>query len=611
MKRVRIYGAFAVLGVMIAIGTETNSVLAQENVNNDWKRTTIGQVRQVLLNRGRIGSGGSPYLVSCEYPPGSGEEHVTWCGISVAGITAAGDTLMSVGAGHNSGDELHPSEAPWDTIWVVDRGETVDLGGTNEDGTETIYWPEYQPVSQRDFITRYDDYSVPNPGQSVRGEPHRPMYIDIIETVYTWGIPSLSEVLLRTYHIVPKHQDLHGVYLALQLRSQVGKNNKSPGQDDRAIYYPEHHMMTYQDSPGGPDGDAVGPIGFKYFIPEGYSESGVEFSWLWTTDAGKFAPPEDAERYRTMFTGETMENQVNPYSTVSYFSYGPFQVAVGETLALPVAQVLGRGESGLLSNATQIEEMRERDFKVPSAPPPPPLRVDPGNKRVHLNWTPTEESNPEEFQDPNRADSLEQPFEGYRLYKSTVGPDGPWTLLAEHDIAGNRYGENIGLEHGYTDTGLLNNVEYYYTVTCFSKPDTVMQWPSVEGSKSEQIRTAVPGAAPAENVKEVAVVPNPYRGDIDYTQYNPPWEQSPSARQWMEQDRKLQFINLPVHCEIRIYSAAGDFIKSITHQDSKRGYENWNMTSFVNQAIASGLYIYTVEDLQTRKTHMGKFVVIK
>ena len=107
------------------------------------------------------------------------------------------------------------------------------------------------------------------------------------------------------------------------------------------------------------------------------------------------------------------------------------------------------------------------------------------------------------------------------------------------------------------------------------------------------------------------VIPNPYRGDISYNSFNPPWERPPSGRDWLEQDRRIQFINLPPQCEIKIYSLAGDFVARIEHNDSSRGFHDWNLTSTSGQAVASGLYLFTVEDLKNSNVQVGKFVIIK
>ena len=158
----------------------------------------------------------------------------------------------------------------------------------------------------------------------------------------------------------------------------------------------------------------------------------------------------------------------------------------------------------------------------------------------------------------------------------------------------------------------MNNLEYYYSVTAFSKPDTSINFPSQESSLNANAKRVVPGTAPPQTVGEVAVVPNPYRGDIAYHSYNPPWEKPGGTRDlWMEQDRRIQFINLPANCEIKIYTLAGDYVETIKHNDPSKGYEDWSLTSSIGQAISSGIYLFTVEDMRTGEVQVGKFVMIK
>jgi hypothetical protein len=268
---------------------------------------------------------------------------------------------------------------------------------------------------------------------------------------------------------------------------------------------------------------------------------------------------------------------------------------------------------GLLKNAARMDWLISSDFRVPSPPPPPPLRFTTGHHSVTLKWnTLPGQKNPETYTDPYRADSAQVPFEGYRVYKSTISARGPWTLLAEYDLPDNIYGNNTGLDTAYTDLGLLNNFEYYYTVTAFSKPDTMTDFPSQESSLNAIAVVVIPGPEPPLNVGEVAVVPNPYRGDIDYHNFNPPWERTPPSRDiWMEQDRKVQFINLPAQCEIKIYTLAGDLVRTLKHNSTSEGLEDWNLTSEVGQAISSGIYLFTVEDSRTGDVQTGKFVIIK
>ena len=79
----------------------------------------------------------------------------------------------------------------------------------------------------------------------------------------------------------------------------------------------------------------------------------------------------------------------------------------------------------------------------------------------------------------------------------------------------------------------------------------------------------------------------------------------------MEQDRRIQFINLPAHCEIKIYTLAGEVVATLEHDNAQKGYEDWNLTSSIGQAISSGLYLFTVQDIKNGNVQVGKFVIIK
>ena len=219
--------------------------------------------------------------------------------------------------------------------------------------------------------------------------------------------------------------------------------------------------------------------------------------------------------------------------------------------------------------------------------------------------------NPETYTDQYRGDGETEPFEGYRIYKSYDGSSGPWTLLADYDRADDNVGRNTGLQHSYTDFGLLNNFEYYYTVTAFSKPDTVLKIGSQESSRNSNVIAVIPGTATPKTVGQVAVVPNPYRADQKYYDYQPAWEKPSVGDTWMEEDRRIQFINLPSPCEIKIYSLSGQYVNTLHHDNPAKGFEDWNLTSHVGQTIASGIYLFAVQDLTTGQVQVGKFVVIK
>jgi hypothetical protein len=576
----------------------------QQNVYLDWRMHDVGKVRQFISNIGSLWPtgyllGDFTGLIYCEFPPASFEEHIGEGGIWVGGIVT-GDTLVSVTTSWNSSNEFFPGPEADDSIWVVAKGDTVDIP----------FWPDYVGVSDQDFVCLYSDYNLTNIAN------HLPMYVDVIQTSHAWSSPPLDEFIVYNFYVIPTRYDIKDGYIAYWLDGNVGYRGQgwSFALDDFSEYYESIYMGVSVDAPGGTDALAFSPIGMKIFPPDTVDPASLRWTFNWYEGQGGSAPPSnDVDRYLQMAEGIIMQNQLEPVGSQFIVSFGPFDIAVGDTLHFSIGEVLGEGIAGLMKNVDRLIWLENNNFRVPSPPPRPPLRVEIRSHEAHLKWNALPgQKNPETYTDPYRADSAEVPFEGYRVYKSTKSATGPWTLLAEFDLPDNEFGSNTGLDSQYTDLGLLNNFEYYYTVVAFSKPDTVADFPSQESSVNANAVTIVPGTAPPADVGKVAVVPNPYRGDIAYHEYNPPWERpDPSRDLWLEQDRRVQFINLPAQCEIKIYTLSGDLVATLRHNSFDRGFEDWNLTSDIGQAVASGIYLFTVEDNNTGNVQVGKFVIIK
>jgi len=97
-----------------------------------------------------------------------------------------------------------------------------------------------------------------------------------------------------------------------------------------------------------------------------------------------------------------------------------------------------------------------------------------------------------------------------------------------------------------------------------------------------------------QEIKNIKVVPNPYLG---YAK----WETTTG-------EHKIQFADIPDNCTIRIYTMAGELIRTINHDDGT-GTQDWDMLSEAGRGIASGVYLYHVESQYGNFT--GKFAVIK
>jgi len=166
---------------------------------------------------------------------------------------------------------------------------------------------------------------------------------------------------------------------------------------------------------------------------------------------------------------------------------------------------------------------------------------------------------------------------------------------------------------------LLNGWQYIFSVTAFDKGDAENNIESLESSISANALRVFPGTPPKSiDEAEIGVYPNPYyAGAI--------WD-GPQERQ-----RKIYFYNLPEECEITIYTLAGDIVAVLNHDKNYNGSDirwfetyskegkqilsggehAWDLITKYDQAIASGLYLFTVKDKKTGKIKTGKFLIIK
>ena len=104
-------------------------------------------------------------------------------------------------------------------------------------------------------------------------------------------------------------------------------------------------------------------------------------------------------------------------------------------------------------------------------------------------------------------------------------------------------------------------------------------------------------------LESIAVVPNPYIVAASWE----PRHQYQSGRG----PRKIDFINLPNKCTIKIFTLSGYFVNEIHHDGvNENGTASWNLLSKDNLEISYGIYLYHIDAPGVGET-TGKFAVIK
>jgi hypothetical protein len=176
-------------------------------------------------------------------------------------------------------------------------------------------------------------------------------------------------------------------------------------------------------------------------------------------------------------------------------------------------------------------------------------------------------------------------LKNYEIVRST-SPLGPWSTIASIIPKNASYLD--GSEYKYYDYNVKIGATYYYAVISVDSTDKKN---GVMTAKSLTVENVA-----FEKMNKVYVAPNPF-----FLTSGLPGESVSSPY--------IGFYGLTAKATIHIYSFAGQLVKVI-HHDKNTTDEKWNLLNESGKKIASGVYYFTVEDLNTGNKAWNKFVVI-
>jgi len=622
--------------------------------------TRAGLVNLNVTNMGYLGNGFSnPSLPSCEYPPNSNVEHIYLAGIWVGAVMASGQVAVTTGAQDASsleaGEQFREFAMPTDSTSVrypVREWSNVQ----NSD----FYHPD--ALATHHLEVSFNDFQVNEAGT------HTPLGIKVVLRALSWGAPYADDFVILDYRIINlTDDDLTDVYLGFWNDTTVGNTTLTdPYPGSQGTPWNFYDDMNGALRPGDVEGDDL----WMMYEHDEDGWEGLAASWVGTRLLGTSAPPQPAEgmppvsynqwrfqgqpdeddwylpageqedrpgKYQILANGDwdvdqPGEDPVNSLASnwTAMLSTGPFPLlAGGDTLSFTVAIVCGQDSLSLLENSKVAQLAYDQGFTIPAGPPSPRLTFEYARDSVTLAWEPGDsvggdaEGNPVELasDDPRRSPEhhislvTNQPdFQGYRIYRfqgDTFQGD-PYeeaVLVAQYDKI-----DGIGFDTGlpplgadgrrrFTDTGLLDGFPYYYSVVSYSAPNLEEGLPEFQSGYNENATLVFPGpgAAPAASGPGVGVFPNPYRAGSYFD----------DRLGEQELGRKIWFTNLPARCTIKVFSLAGDLVATLDHDDPASGMEPWDLLSSPQRAIATGLYVYVVEDRDTGDVQRGKLVIIK
>ncbi|GBD87329.1 hypothetical protein BMS3Abin03_01261 [bacterium BMS3Abin03] len=673
--------------------------------DDNSKYTNIGNIGLTVTNFGTFGHGFVlwPEQPSCEYPLGSGIEHLFDGGLWVGGFIAD-DSLGNGKVG------------PFVTTGAVDASSVSARGGgfeyTNAPGSMMLersslfdsrfFSPE--AISHQDFVADYTDTNT----VLLNGEPiidHKPLGFTVHQETYAWNFPFADFFVISNYWIKNVTQKyLDSVYVGLW-NDTVVRNTRITGRPSGSAFfnkggngYNDSLKIAYEFDAAGDLGFSDSYIGILFcgsepnlteYIPSGVSDSiptanFVSWQFRNTDDPNFFAPQNDNDRYNKMrgfFGGNNRwksgidPDQIKgPSNRSMLITKGPFRsIAPGDSINVVYAYVCGKKygpdpanldteeqKKNLYSNTdwalrAYFGEDKNRNgildpgedlnadgkitrYILPTPPTSPIVKVIPGNQKATIYW----DKRAEISVDPISGN---EDFEGYRLYRTQSGFDltqsqdilNSLVMLASFDSAANGIDFDTGFEFVELDEpvtfrsdttkyyykfeldNLLNGWQYLFAVTAFDEGDPSNNLEPLESSSLATLERILPGTPATEDPDvEVGVYPNPYYGEAY-------WDGS------SERLRKIYFFNLPSECEITIYTLAGDIVKRIEHNQESNGSDirwfetfasdgkqkmsggehAWDLITDHDQAIATGMYLFSVKNKRNGEIKTGKFLIIK
>ena len=168
-------------------------------------------------------------------------------------------------------------------------------------------------------------------------------------------------------------------------------------------------------------------------------------------------------------------------------------------------------------------------------------------------------------------------------------------------------------------TNVKDGFKYWVAITSYDTGIPEENVASMEsGLRATQV-LAIPGTTAEDAAsKDVIVFPNPYNGAAI-------WD-GPRDR-----EKYIWFANLPERATIRIFTVAGDLVKTIDFDgatynavdvgglgtfDEKSvamsgGLCAWDLITEKDQAAATGLYMFSVYDHDSGRQQVGKFLIIR
>ena len=597
-----------------------------------------------LTNYGFIGTNFSSYAPSFEYPLGSGHMHMVRGGPWVGAISADQDGAfigVSIATQDGSVGGTSPPSAEFTPAgtYVMARSTLPNSRYYDRDA-----------ISELDFIATYSDRPA-----DPRKE-HRPLNVIVNQYAFEWSFSDYGHLVILHYVVRNDGPPLRNVWLGMYDELASGNMNLQSTLPPTGWFSKKYitwvdslNMLTERFCQGRPYPaqcrfdlcPEIAGVKLLGVIPGNVRDTSDKKVTLaaWSYAPGSPARDVDSLKYDIMSSGTKQVLTPLPDSLapgtgdpVTLIAVGPFPtINPGDSVSVDFAYVGGLTYADVSKRAILAQRAYDLHYIVPVPPPSPRFTVVARGNALDYYW----DQSSEEFVDPTNPPESQKDFEGYRLYigenRDSLDLIAQYDLTAPpHDTTGFNTGldsvrlaepvviDGIPYQYKYTVRHLRDGFKYYAAVTAYDLGTSDIE--SLESGFAQNELMAVPATAPAEVGTGVTVFPNPYRVEAS-------WDRGRQAR-----DHYLWFASLPTQCLIQIFTLSGDLV--FTTDFDGRTYDGsnargiyrpgsdprsvlsgtmfgWDLITRHGQAVATGLYIWAVEDKQSGKRQTGKVLIMK
>lgn len=464
----------------------------------------------------------------------------------------------------------------------------------------------------------------------------------------SWNVlfPTLTPGARNTYYFYDPARRL--------LYARAGKYRDAPG--DQTYGYTNSLGLIVN---GKPQGEWLAPafagVKLLYSSPDTFKIPNRVNQWGWSaannsndqsgpftgvsaTREKKYEVLSDITKTFQYVNSPTDTNYMQRSRMWSMMSLGPYTILPNDSIVIAIAEIvdgidyklavdpattaslIGQKSSAIFFQSADKAQFTwdnltlgtDKALNHPDPPAAPKFTVDfyKGKEKFMANqieWG----TETEDLPDPD--DGIKDLF-GYKLYRSSFLPIGPWDSIATIIKGDPKYFDPVKKKYIYIDSLVQLGINYYYALTAFDTGK--VSWPqrptftfTPGGTPTKRVpslessifanRTVKPfkaTLAAAKNLDEIVVVPNPFIIGEGYSQ--------PGAGD------DIQFVGLPNPCTIRIYTVRGDLVKTIDVPEGAGSIASWNQVTDYGQFVESGVYLFQVDAPGVGKK-IGKFAIVR